>query len=99
MANGPNAVLLWKSLFNVRFSPKIEIIFSALQTLKESDPENWHLRNNLGVCYFHQMNVIDSSKEFESSLQSQILSTGVLSPHIIYPVQRNLFTLNEMFKK
>merc|ERR1719297_773789 len=45
----------------------LEKSIQSLQTLKESDPENWHLRNNLGVCYFHQMNVIDSTKEFESS--------------------------------
>ena len=72
---------------------------SALQTLKSAEPESWQIRNNLGVCHFHQMKIIDSTKEFESCLQSQILSTGVLSPQIIFPIQRNLFTLNEMFKK
>ena len=77
----------------------LEKSIQSLQSLKSSDPENWQLRNNLGVCHFHQMNIVDSTKEFESSLQSQILATGVLSPQIIFPIQRNLFTLNEMFKK
>ena len=77
----------------------LEKSIESLVSLKSADPEDWKLRNNLGVCHFHQMNIVDSTKEFESSLQSQILATGVLSPQIIFPIQRNLFTLNEMFKK
>ena len=65
------------------FEATLKYNISALQTLKSAEPENWQIRNNLGVCHFHQMNIVDSTKEFESCLQSQILSTGV--PHdVIY---------------
>ena len=57
------------------------------------------MRNNYAVGLFHQMKIPDGVREFESCLQKQILASGVLSPQIIYPVQRNLLTLNEMFKK
>jgi len=60
---------------------------------------DWEMKNNLGVCNFHRLNILESVEQYESSLQSQILKTGVLSPQIIFPVQRNLFTLNEMYKK
>ena len=68
--------------------------------LKEiENGRDWEMKNNLGVCNFHRLNILESVEQYESSLQSQILKTGVLSPQIIFPVQRNLFTLNEMYKK
>ena len=81
---------------------KIETIFSKKSVLDLKEIENgtdWEMKNNLGVCNFHRLNILESVEQYESSLQSQILKTGVLSPQIIFPVQRNLFTLNEMYKK
>ena len=81
---------------------KIERIFPKELVLDLKEIENgtdWEMKNNLGVCNFHRLNILESVEQYESSLQSQILKTGVLSPQIIFPVQRNLFTLNEMYKK
>ena len=72
--------------------------FWHISDLKQTDCD-WEMKNNLGVCNFHRLNILESVEQYESSLQSQILKTGVLSPQIIFPVQRNLFTLNEMYKK
>ena len=78
--------------------PKILNFFTS--DLKEiENGTDWEMKNNLGVCNFHRLNILESVEQYESSLQSQILKTGVLSPQIIFPVQRNLFTLNEMYKK
>ena len=80
-------------LFRSRFS-------TSILDLKEiENGTDWEMKNNLGVCNFHRLNILESVEQYESSLQSQILKTGVLSPQIIFPVQRNLFTLNEMYKK
>ena len=80
--------------FERTFSKKLD---SDLKEIENG--ADWELKNNLGVCNFHRLNILESVEQYESSLQSQILKTGVLSPQIIFPVQRNLFTLNEMYKK
>ena len=86
---------LLKSLKSKQFSLK-----NWFLDLKEiENGTDWEMKNNLGVCNFHRLNILESVEQYESSLQSQILKTGVLSPQIIFPVQRNLFTLNEMYKK
>ena len=104
-SNGFKEDLSWKNLFLVSCQKSVPLknleklskLFSDLKEIENGT--DWEMKNNLGVCNFHRLNILESVEQYESSLQSQILKTGVLSPQIIFPVQRNLFTLNEMYKK
>lgn len=61
--------------------------------------DDWQTRNNLGVCLFHQEKIQDAVVLYESELTTHLSQNGVITPNAIFPIQRNLFTLNEMYKK
>jgi len=60
---------------------------------------DWVSRNNLGVILFQQERISESSAIYNAELTNQLSKVGVIAPSAIFPVQRNLFTLNEMYKK
>jgi len=60
---------------------------------------DWVSRNNLGVILFQQERISESSAIYNAELTNQLSKVGVIAPSAIFPVQRNLFTLNEMYKQ
>lgn len=59
---------------------------------------DWVSRNNLGVILFQQERLSESSAIYNTELTTHLTKVGVIAPSAIFPVQRNLFTLNEMYK-
>merc|ERR1712096_48204 len=49
------------------------ILDKSLQDLQQINTEDWEVKNNIGVCNFHKLNVIGSVEQYESCLQAQIL--------------------------
>jgi len=75
---------------------KAEEGFRSLTVASGSD---WESSNNLGVSLFHQEKIHEAVQIYEAELAKQLSSRGVITPTMVYPIQRNLFTLNEMYKK
>ena len=42
---------------------------------------------------------VQASAVYEAELTKHLTNCGVITPNAIFPVQRNLMTLNEMYKK